>query len=284
MSKSHERRQILSLGLVATLAGTAAAQPAMAASAPPIFSPTAQTAWVGIGIGAFLPVPGSPKPIGQDPAYPYISNDESRITGQQPTQRIGDINNPNLKQWAKDVMKKDNDEVLAGKFAFTARSSCQPAGVPGFDVLLGGALSILQSPSKVTMIFSGNAETRHIWLNVPHSANPKSSWYGESVGHYEDDVLVVDTIGLNDKTFIDNYRTPHTDQLHVTERWRLIEGGKKLEILLTIDDPGTFYQPWQALRQYDRVNRPLREDVCSENNINPFGIDYGTPVAKRPDF
>jgi hypothetical protein len=234
MSKSHEKRQIISLGLVATLAGTAAAQPAMAASAPPVFSPTAQTAWVGIGIGAFLPVPGSPRPIGQDPAHPYISNDESRVTGQQPTQRIGDISNPNLKQWAKDVMKKDNGEVLAGKFAFTARSSCRPAGVPGFEVLLGGALSILQSPSKVTMIFSGNAETRHIPLNVPHSANPKPSWYGESVGHYEGDTLVVDTIGLNDKTFIDNYRTPHTDQLHVTERWQLIEGGKKLEILLKI--------------------------------------------------
>ena len=284
MSKSHRKRQILSLGLVATLSGTAAAQQAAAQSVLPVFSPTARTAWVGIGIGALLPVPGSPKPVGQDPAHPYISNDESRVTGQQPTQRIGDISNPNLKQWAKDVMKKDNDEVLAGKFAFTARSSCRAAGVPGFDVLLGGALSILQSPNKVTVIFSGNSETRHIPLNVPHSANPKPSWYGESVGHYEGDTLVVDTIGLNDKTFIDNYRTPHTDQLHVTERWRLIEGGKKLEILMTIDDPGTFYQPWQALRQYDRVDRPFREDVCSENNINPFGIEYGTPVAKKPDF
>jgi hypothetical protein len=284
MNKPHRKLQILSLGLVATLAGTVAMEPAVAQSAPPVFSPTARTAWVGIGIGALLPVPGSPKPIGQDPAHPYISNDESRITGEQPTQRIGDISNPNLKQWAKDVMKRDNDEVLAGKFAFTARSSCRAAGVPGFDVLLGGALYILQSPSKVTMIFSGNGEARHILLNVPHSANPKPSWYGESVGHYEGDTLVVDTIGLNNKTFIDNYRTPHTDQLHVTERWRLIEDGKKLEIHLTIDDPGTFYQPWQALRQYDRVNRPLQEDPCSENNINPFGIDYGTPVAQKPDF
>ena len=157
MSKSHRKRQILSLGLLATLAGTAAVQYAMAASAQPVFSPTAPTAWVGIGIGALLPVPGSPKPIGQDPAHRYISNDESAVTGEQPTQRIGDISNPNLKQWAKDVMKKDNDEVLAGKFAFTARSSCRPAGVPGFDVLLGGALFILQSPTEVAMIFSGNA-------------------------------------------------------------------------------------------------------------------------------
>jgi hypothetical protein len=99
----------------------------MTASLQPVFSTTAQTAWVGIGIGALLPVPGSPRPIGQDPAHRYISNDESGVTRQQPTQRISDISNPNLKQWAKDVMKKDNDEVLAGKFAFTARSSCHRA-------------------------------------------------------------------------------------------------------------------------------------------------------------
>jgi hypothetical protein len=284
MRKFCPKPQTVYLTFFASLFAALAIQHATVASAEPVFSPTARSGWVGIGIGALLPVAGSPKPIGQDPAHRYVSNDESRITGEQPTQRISDISNPNLRQWAKDIMKKDNDEVLAGKFAYTARSACKAAGVPGFDVLLGGALYILQLPSKVTMIFSGNAEARHIHLNVPHSANPKLSFYGESVGHYEGDTLVVDTIGLNDKTFIDNYRTPHTDKLHVTERWRLIEDGKKLQILITIDDPGTFYQPWQALRQYDRVNRVFAEDVCSENNINPFGIDYGVPVAAKPDF
>jgi len=277
-------RPILALGLLASLAGTAAAQPTVPASAPPIFSPNAQSAWVGIGIGAFLPVPGSPRPVGQDPAHRYVSNDESVVTHEQPTQRISDISNPNLKQWAKDVMKKDNEGVLAGRFAFTARSSCQPGGVPGFDVLLGGALYILQSPAEVTMLFSGNAEMRHIRLNASHSANPKPSWYGESVGHYEGDTLVVDTIGLNNRTFLDNYRTPHTDKLHVTERWHMIEDGKKLEILLTIDDPDTFNQPFQELRQYDRVRRAWVEDICSENNIDPFGNGYDTPVAAKPDF
>ena len=91
MPKSNRKGQILLLGLSVSLAGTAAVKQAMAASVPPVFSPTAQTAWVGIGIGALLPVPGSPKPIGQDPAHPYISNDKSRVTGQQPTQRISDI-------------------------------------------------------------------------------------------------------------------------------------------------------------------------------------------------
>ena len=138
-------------------------------------------------------------------------------------------------------MKKNNDEVLAGKFAYTARSACKAAGVPGFDVLLGGALYILQSPTEVVMIFSGNAEARHIWLNVPHTTNPKPSWYGESVGHYEGgDTLVIDTVGLNDKTFIDNYRTPHTTQLHVIERWKLAPDAKSIVIAVYFEDPGAF--------------------------------------------
>ena len=72
--------------------------------------------------------------------------------------------------------------------------------------------------------------TRHIWMDVPHSANPKPSWYGESVGRYEGNTLVVDTIGFNDKTFVNSYRTPHSDKLHVVERFSLIDGGNTLEV------------------------------------------------------
>jgi hypothetical protein len=75
------------------------------------------------------------------------------------------------------------------------------------------------------MLHQHDNDVRRIHLNVPHSANVKPSWYGESVGHYEGDTLVVDTIGLNDKTFVDNFRTPHSDKLHVVERYRLVEGG-----------------------------------------------------------
>ena len=74
---------------------------------------------------------------------------------------------------------------------------------------------------------------RHIYLNVPHSENPKPSWYGKSVGHYEGDALVIDTVGFNDKTFIDNFRTPHSDKLHAIERLRLVEGGKFLKPTLS---------------------------------------------------
>src|SRR6202162_1910250 len=106
------------------------------------------------------------------------------------------------------------------------------------------------------MIFSGNAEVRHIRLNASHSADPKPSWYGESVGHYEGDTLVVDTIGLNDKRLIDNYGTPHTDKLHVVERFRLVDGGKTLEVAFTVEDPCAFFQTWSGTRQRHRVVRP----------------------------
>src|SRR6202030_2200190 len=96
------------------------------------------------------------------------------------------------------------------------------------------------------MIWQMDHQVRHVYLNVPHSANPKPSWYGESVGHYEGDTLVVDTISMNDKTFVDNYGTPHTTQLHVAERFRMIDGGKTLEVNIKVDDPGAFTMPWTA--------------------------------------
>jgi hypothetical protein len=86
------------------------------------------------------------------------------------------------------------------------------------------------------MIFSGDQQVRHVYLDVPHSENPKPSWYGESIGHYEGDTLVMDTVGLNDKTFLDNYRTPHTEKLHVVERWRLIDDGERLEVKVRVED------------------------------------------------
>jgi len=263
--------------LIAALSGSHIR--AQQASVPPDFSSNL-TNWTGIGGGEWIPVPGGPRPVTQDPRYKYVPNN----TGAQPTYRIGDVSNPNLKQWAKDVMKKDNDEVLAGKVAFSPRSSCRLAGVPGFMVMGGGQLYFVQSPKEVLIMFDGDAHVRHIHMNVPHSANPKPSWYGESVGKYEGDTLVVDTIGLNAKTFVDAYRTPHSDKIRVVERWRLIEGGSKLEVQVTVTDPDTFNQPWQAVRRYQKGQGAFPEEICAENNHNLFGDDYDIPESERPDF
>jgi hypothetical protein len=141
----------------------------------------------------------------------------------------------------------------------------------------------IQTPKVVVMIFSGDKQVRHVYLDQPHSANPKPSWYGESVGYYEGDTLVVDTIGLNDKSFVDNFRTPHTEKLHVVERFKLVDGGKALEVDIRLEDPDAFYEPWLWKQRYDRVQQSMREEICAEGNRHLF--DYQMmPVAERPDF
>ncbi len=219
-----------------------------------------------------------------DRAHPYVRNN----TSGQPTFRIADTSNPILQPWVAARMDQDNREVLGGKFAFTARSSCWPAGVPGFLVFGCGARTVyfVQTPAEVLMINNGDQQVRHVYLNVPHSTRVKPSWYGESVGHYENgDTLVVDTIGLNDRTFIDNYRTPHTERLHVVERWRLA-GAKTIEVTVRIEDNGAFTEPWSARQTYQRSDEgPPVEMVCAENNANYFSRNIvPIPAAARADF
>src|SRR5262249_51059823 len=87
---------------------------------------------------------------------------------------------------------------------------------------------------------------------------------------------------LNDKTFLDNYRTPHTEKLHVIERWRMIDGGNRMEVMVRIEDPDTFNQPWSAVQHYRRVSQEMQEEACAENNAHLF--DYHIPVADKSDF
>jgi hypothetical protein len=251
---------------------------AQTGASPPDFSSN-NVGW--IAMGDIVGVPGSPPNVSQDPAHEYVPNN----IGRQPTYRIGDVSNPNLKSWVKERMKKDNDEVLAGKIGFTARSSCMPAGVPGFVTYPVRPLYFLQTPKQVVIVYSGDAQVRHVYLGVPHSENPAPSWYGESVGRYEGDTLVVDTIGQNDKTFVDNYRTPHSLKIHVVERWKVTDNGRTLEVTYKVDDPDAFNAPWSAIRHYRRVQQSISEmgeEVCAENNVNLF--DYHIPAASKPDF
>jgi hypothetical protein len=275
------------------LVGGAAAQ---APGATADFS-SSETAWRSRGGIIFTPVPGAPSPTANEAAHPYIHNVDAAALGVEPTFRISDLTNPNIKQWAKDIMKKDNDEVLAGKIAYTPGSSCRPYGVPAIWNS-GGPFFFVQTPKEVVIINQGDQEPRHIYMNVPHSANPKPSYYGESVGHYEGDTLVIDTVGMNDKTFADNFRTPHTEKLHVIERIRRVESGKSLEIHVTADDPDTFVQPWQGTKRFnistgsargeaEEGHAGMAEVICQEGNLtanNLKSVNYNVPVADKSDF
>jgi hypothetical protein len=144
------------------------------------------------------------------------------------------------------------------------------------------ALYFVQTPNQLRMISQSNQQVRRVAMNVPHSANPKPSWYGESVGHYEGDTLVIDTIGLSEKLPLDVYRTPHTEKVRVVERWRIIEDSKMMEATFRVEDPDAFYEPWWGMRRYRRVERQDVENICAEGNFNLF--DYKIPVAHKPDF
>jgi hypothetical protein len=248
---------------------------------PPDFSWNYTIGWIGEGANGpkFAPVPGRVPPVTSDSAHPFEPNNP----GRQATFRIADLTNPNLKPWVKEYMKKDNDNILAGKIAFTPRSSCMPAGVPGF-MAYSGVIPVyfIQTPTQVLIIYSGDQQVRRVSLDAPHLLSPKSSWYGESVGHYEGDTLVIDTIGQTTKSFVDLYRTPHTEKLHVVERWRMVDGGKSMEVVFTVDDPDTYYEPWSGTRRYRRVEQPFSEMVCAEGNRQLF--DYHIPMASEPDF
>jgi hypothetical protein len=272
-------RHSLTAGLLAGLicAGIA---PALAQQGPPDFSAN-NAGWVSVG-GEWTPLPGSPPPVKQDPAHRYVPNN----VGGQPTFRIADINNPNLTQFAKDSLKQTNDAVLAGTPMWSRSARCWATGVPAFLLTPAQPMFFIQTPEQVRIIAQHDNDVRRVYLNVPHSANPKLSWYGESVGHYEGDTLVIDTIGLNDKTFVDNFRTPHSENLHVIERLRLVEGGRFLEAEVLIDDPAVFLAPLHVTKRSRRVEATLAEWRCAAGEMNnPFanGADP-LPVAEMPDF
>jgi hypothetical protein len=230
----------------------------------------------------FLPPASGAGPIMPPKDRPYVPNGG----GRQPTYRIADTTNPILQPWAREQMDKANADVRAGKVPYITRERCWPAGVPGFTVYTRvQPIHFMQTDKEITIVNELNTQVRRIYMNVPHTKNPGHSWYGESVGHYEGDELVVDTIGLNDKTFVDNYRTPHTDQIHVVERFKVIEGGNILQATVTVEDPGAFTMPWTGVQRWKRIARPLEEYLCEPSNEGYFNYDVvPLPQADHADF
>ena len=228
-------------------------------------------------------------PIKPDPAHPFTSNAEAARTGTQPTKRIGDAKDPVLKPWAAAQMKASNDEVLSGKrqVPFAAQARCYPGGVPGQLLYPAEPFYFIQTPKIVYMIWQRDHMVRRIYLTDKHSENIKPSWFGDSMGRYESDgTLFIDTIGLQTKnSYIDNFRTPHTEKLHVTESIKLVDNGNRIEAFVKVDDPDTFYEPLYLIQRWRKVPNPLVETVCAENNEDHFNQGlFPLPRATKPDF
>jgi hypothetical protein len=279
--------------LVGVIAGPKLATPGPAALAPapsaetvkiPDFSPDSLTGWQ-LSDDEFIPPPSGPGPIVSDPAHPYISFYRFP-RNPKPSFRVADLSNPILQPWTRERLRMVNERSLSGKVVAIPKERCWPVGVPAFLLLPATPVYFLQRRKEVWMIWMQNHQIRRVYLDVPHSASVTPSWYGESVGRYEGGALVVDTIGISEKSYVDNYQTPHTDQLHVIERFHLVDGGKTLEVNVHVEDPGAFTTPWNAIQRYRRTTgAALSEVVCAENNDDHFhhGLEP-MPQADTPDF
>src|SRR5258706_16050034 len=155
-------RLLAGCALAGLLTAGAALAAQTAASNRPDFS-SEGVAWIATSQD-YISVPGGPSPTTNDPKYPFVPNGR----GAQPTYRVADLSNPNFKDWAKAAMKKVNDDVLAGKNGYTARSSCMAAGGPDFILFIVGPGYFIQTPKEVLIIYTGNNETRHIHMNAVH--------------------------------------------------------------------------------------------------------------------
>jgi hypothetical protein len=240
------------------------------------------------------PPPGSAHgPMKTDPNYPYTSECQNGrcLALVDPSTRppIVNTNDPILKPWAAKQMQATNEEVLSGKMAipFTSQSRCWPGGVPG-QLLFLQPMYFLQTPKQVWMIWERDHFVRRVYLTDKHSEHVKPSWFGESIGHYEGgDTLVVDTIGLagGKNHYIDSFRTPHTEKLHVVERFTISQDGRSLTAIVTVEDPDTFNGPLTLKQTWRKNQVAMAETVCAENVDDHFNENlHPIPQADKPDL
>jgi hypothetical protein len=227
-------------------------------------------------------------------------------------QLVGDYTNPILQPWAAEVVKKKGEISLSGEDFPSPANQCWPEPPPFLFKHM--AMQMLQRRDSIVMIFNEDHEVRQVRMNQPHPAKVTPSWHGDAVGHYEGDVLVIDTVGIKaDRKFamIDLFGTPYTDKLHVVERYQLTDfdavkgdlerdakenwrpGGpvnpnykdKYLKVQFTIEDEGAFTTPWTATMVYLRDRLEWPEVACAENQLGFYhDKDAGVPRADKPDF
>ena len=185
-------------------------------------------------------------------------------------------------------MRISNEEVLTGKrgVPFLATSRCYPGSVPGQLLWTTEPFYFVKNPKAVYMVWQRDSLTRRIHLTDKHSEYVKPSWFGESIGRYDIGELVVDTIGLSPKmTFLDMFRTPHTEKLRVTERFKLTADEKFLEVLVKVEDEDTLNEPMYMTARWRKQQGDWREFICAENNDDRFSHNLvPIPRATKPDF
>jgi hypothetical protein len=160
---------------------------------------------------------------------------------------------------------------------------CEPPSAPHI-YLWPMKTRFLQTADAVYILYELGPFFRVAWLNSKHPDDPDPQWWGHSIGHYENgDTLVVDTIGFNDKTWLDQMGHPHTDKLHLIERFKRVSP-TQLEVDMTIDDPGAYTKPWFSHRNLALSTTGfLRyQQICSVRENQQFFDNVGKPAVPAP--
>jgi len=196
-------------------------------------------------------------PAGPAPRMPDGKPD---LSGVWFSPRTTDPGKPEMLPWAEALTK----ERTASHSKDDPEARCLPAGVPRMNPF---PWKLVQTPTLLVMLFEGNIHTyRQVFLDGrEHPKDPDPTWYGDSIGKWDGDTLVVDTIGFNDKFWFDFAGHPHTGQLHVIEKLHRRELGN-LDMEVTILDPGAYTKPWIIKRTSALSSGEIQEYICNEDN------------------
>lgn len=180
------------------------------------------------------------------------------------------LEKPPMTPWAEEKFKANKPNVGPNSVSIGESNDpilqCSPPGVPRIYLVRGEPVEIAHIPGRVLMLFEYDHFVRNIFTDGrehPKDLNP--SWMGDSVGKWDGDTLVVDTVGFNDKTWLDNDGHPHTEDLHVVEHIRRVNHDT-LTIDTTIEDPKAYSKPWGGHAIYElKTGWNLGEMVCEDN-------------------
>jgi hypothetical protein len=143
---------------------------------------------------------------------------------------------------------------------------CQPVGPFRMMAKDQTKIELVQVNGMVVMLFEdlSHGMMRTIYLKRGHRSKPEETWLGDSVGRWEGDTLVIDTIGFNDQTWLNDEGAPHGEALHLVERIRPILRGQYLEYKMTAEDPKVLAKPATYTRYYQKLDSEIADDVCQD--------------------
>jgi hypothetical protein len=143
------------------------------------------------------------------------------------------------------------------------QARCQPSGV----TRLGPLYEFVQSKAFLVIISDDDSPGFHqVYLDGRnHPKDPNPAWYGHNIGRWDGDTLVIDRVAFDERVWLDQAGHPHSDKLHVIERYHRPDLGH-LEVEITVDDPGVLAKPWVTKRVSDLANEEISEFICTENN------------------